>query len=77
MRRGDWCVPAQPILPSAPGVAERRTHDYERHGTTTLFASLDIATGNQVERGFPTLTEKQIRGGTHRSTRKLEDAALP
>jgi transposase len=35
----------QPILPLMPGVAERRTHDYMRHGTTTLFAALDIATG--------------------------------
>ena len=35
----------QPILPLAPGVPERRTHDYMRHGTTTLFAALDIATG--------------------------------
>ena len=35
----------QPLLPLAPGIAERRTHDYERHGTTTLFAALDIATG--------------------------------
>ena len=35
----------QPILPLAPGVPERRTHDYARHGTTTLFAALDIATG--------------------------------
>ncbi|RJF95562.1 IS630 family transposase [Noviherbaspirillum saxi] len=133
----------QPILPLAPGVPERRTHDYQRHGTTTLFAALDIATGevigqlhrrhrsseflkflrtieasvpndldihlvmdnygthktptirnwfarhprfhvhftptsaswlNQVERWFATLTEKQIRRGTHRSTRQLEDA---
>jgi transposase len=133
----------QPILPLAPGIAERRTHDYQRHGTTTLFAALDIATGevigqlhrrhrsseflkflrtieasvpreldihlvmdnygthktptmrnwfarhsrfhvhftptsaswlNQVERWFATLTEKQIRRGTHRSTRQLEDA---
>jgi transposase len=35
----------QPILPLAPGIPERRTHDYARHGTTTLFAALDIATG--------------------------------
>lgn len=131
----------QPILPLAPGLPERRTHDYMRHGTTTLFAALDIATGevigelhrrhrssefltflrtieanvpsdldihlvmdnygthktpkvkswfarhprfhvhftptsaswiNQVERWFATLTEKQIRRGTHRSTRQLE-----
>jgi transposase len=133
----------QPILPLAPGLPERRTHDYMRHGTTTLFAALDVATGevigqlhrrhrsseflkflrtieasvpsdldihlvmdnygthktlairnwfarhprfhvhftptsdswlNQVERWFATLTEKQIRRGTHRSTRQLEDA---
>jgi putative transposase len=35
----------QPVLPMAPGVAERRTHTYIRHGTTSLFAALDIATG--------------------------------
>ncbi|MDX0519308.1 IS630 family transposase [Sinorhizobium medicae] len=35
----------QPVLPMAPGVAERRTHTYTRHGTTSLFAALDIATG--------------------------------
>jgi hypothetical protein len=28
-----------------PGKAERRTHDYVRHGTTTLFAALEVATG--------------------------------
>jgi transposase len=133
----------QPILPMMPGVAERRTHDYSRHGTTTLFAALNIATGkvigevhrrhrskefltflrtideavpaklnvhlvmdnygthktpsvrawmtrhprfhahftptsaswlNQVERWFATLTERQIRRGTHRSTVELEQA---
>lgn len=133
----------QPILPLAPGIPERRTHDYLRHGTTTLFAALDVATGkiigrlhrrhrsqeflkflrtieervpsdldihlvmdnygthktpavrrwfvrhprfhvhftptsaswlNQVERWFATLTQKQIRRGTHRSTQQLEKA---
>jgi transposase len=133
----------QPILPLQPGQAERRTHDYQRHGTTSLFAALDVATGkvigevhrrhrstefrkfldridaevpphlgihlvldnygthktpliqrwllrhprfqlhftptysswiNQVERWFATLTDKQIRRGSHRSTRALEDA---
>lgn len=34
-----------PMLPLAPGLAERRTHDYKRHGTTTLFAALEVATG--------------------------------
>ena len=38
----------QPMLPMMPGVPERRTHDYSRHGTTTLFAALDIATGKVI-----------------------------
>ena len=133
----------QPILPLAPGIPERQTHDYRRHGTTSLFAALDVATGkvigethrrhrsiefksfldrleqevpddldvhivldnssthktplikrwllrhprfqvhftptysswiNQVERWFSLLTEKQLRRGTHKSSRQLEDA---
>src|SRR4051794_32598548 len=35
----------QPTLPMQPQLPERRTHDYVRHGTTTLFAALEIATG--------------------------------
>lgn len=35
----------QPVLPMMPGAAERRTHTCIRHGTTSLFAALDIATG--------------------------------
>jgi transposase len=38
----------QPIIPMTPGQVEQGTHDYERHGTTTLFAALDIATGKVV-----------------------------
>lgn len=38
----------QPMLPMMPGCPERRTHDYVRHGTTTLFAALDIATGKVI-----------------------------
>jgi transposase len=133
----------QPLLPMRPGQAERRSHDYKRHGTTSLFAALDVKTGavigechrrhrssefrkfldtidqnvpasldvhlvldnygthktatirawlmkrprfhvhftptsaswiNLVERWFATLTEKQIRRGTHRSVRQLETA---
>lgn len=37
-----------PILPLAPGIPERRTHDYRRHGTTSLFAALDVATGKVI-----------------------------
>jgi transposase len=133
----------QPLLPLSFGVAERRSHDYVRHGTTTLFAALDLATGqvmgqlhrrhrateflqflrtieqqvpadleihlvmdnygthktpavsawfarhsrfhlhftptsgswlNLVERWFALLTERQIKRGSHRSTRELESA---
>ena len=49
----------QPLLPLAPGIPERRTHDYARHGTTTLFAALDIATG-------------EVIGETHRRHRGVE-----
>lgn len=38
----------QPVLPLAPGLPERRTHDYKRHGTTTLFAALDLASGRVI-----------------------------
>jgi transposase len=36
---------SQPLLPMRPGQPARRSHDYTRHGTTSLFAALDIATG--------------------------------
>ncbi|MGH9400049.1 MAG: IS630 family transposase, partial [Thermoanaerobaculia bacterium] len=38
----------QPLLPMRPGQAERRTHDYIRHGTTSLFAAFDVATGRVI-----------------------------
>lgn len=38
----------QPLIPMRPGQAERGTHDYERHGTSTLFAALDIASGKVI-----------------------------
>ncbi len=49
----------QPILPMLPGQPERRTHDYRRHGTTTLFAALDVATGKVI-------------GSLHRRHRSIE-----
>jgi transposase len=39
---------SQPILPLRPGQPERRTHDYLRYGTTTLFAALDVKTGHVI-----------------------------
>jgi transposase len=38
----------QPLLPMTPGQAERRTHDYVRNGTTSLFAALNVATGHVI-----------------------------
>lgn len=38
----------QPLLPMRPGQVERRTHDYQRHGTTSLFAALDVQTGTVI-----------------------------
>jgi transposase len=49
----------QPLLPMRPGQVERRTHDYERHGTTSLFAALEMASG-------------QVIGECHRRHRAVE-----
>jgi hypothetical protein len=38
----------QPMLPMRLGQLERRTHDYKRHGTTSLFAALDLKTGRVI-----------------------------
>jgi transposase len=62
----------QPLLPMRPGQVERRTHDYTRHGTTSLFAALDTKTGTVI-------------GQLHRRHRSLEfrkfldtiDAVIP
>jgi transposase len=42
----------QPLLPMKPGQVERRTHDYKRHGTATLFAALDVASGEVTGRCY-------------------------
>jgi hypothetical protein len=41
---------SQPVLPMMPGMPERRSHDYVRHGTTRLFAAFNIADGRVVSR---------------------------
>ena len=63
---------SQPLLPMRPGQVERRTHDYVRHGTTSLFAALDTQSGRVI-------------GQRHRRHRAIEfrkfldtiDAAVP
>jgi transposase len=52
---------SQPMLPMRPGQLERRTHDYKRHGTTSLFAALDIATGNVIGRCYPKHRSTEFR----------------
>ena len=39
---------SQPVLPMMPGMPERRTHDYVRHGVTSLFAAFNIADGTVI-----------------------------
>jgi transposase len=50
---------SQPAFPMMPYMPEKRTHDYARHGTTTLFAAFDVATG-------------QVISATHRRHRSAE-----
>ena len=50
---------SSPVLPMMPGMPERRTHDYARSGVTTLFAALDVASG-------------QVIGSLHRRHRAVE-----
>lgn len=43
---------SQPVLPMMPGMPEKRTHDYVRHGTVDLFAAFDIATGVVIAKTY-------------------------
>ncbi len=51
----------QPVLPLRPGSPERRTADYERHGTTSLFAALDVKTGKVIGQCYPRHRAKEFR----------------
>jgi transposase len=64
----------QPLLPMRPGQLERRTHDYQRHGTTSLFAALELKTNKVIAqlkhrhrslefRQFLDLIEAQVPAG--------------
>ena len=75
---------SQPMLPMRPGQPARRSHDYKRHGTTSLLAKrprwhvhltpTSASWPNQVERFFTHLTDKSIRRGVHRSVADLQAA---
>jgi len=49
-----------PILPLRPGIPEKQTHDYRRHGTTSLFAALEIATGKVIDRCYARHTNTEF-----------------
>ena len=51
----------QPLLPLRPGQAERRTHDYKRHGTTSLFAALDVKAGTVIGKCMPRHRAEEFR----------------
>ena len=50
-----------PMLPLMPGAAQRRTHDYRRHGTTDLFAALDAASGKVITSMTPRHRSEEFR----------------
>lgn len=52
---------SQPMLPMRPGQTARRSHDYKRHGTTSLFAALDIATGRVIGKCYGRHRAKEFR----------------
>lgn len=62
----------QPLLPMQPGQVERRTHDYQRHGTTTLFAALNAKTSDVI-----TQFHQRHRSAQFRDFLGLIDAQVP
>jgi transposase len=62
----------QPLLPMQPGQVERRTHDYKRHGTTTLFAALNAKTS-----GVITQFHQRHRSAQFREFLDLIEARVP
>ena len=62
----------QPLLPMQPGQVERRTHDYKRHGTTTLFAALNAKTSDVI-----TQFHQRHRSAQFREFLDLIDAQVP
>jgi transposase len=62
----------QPLLPMRPGHVERRTHDYKRHGTTSLFAALDVKTSKVISQ-----FHRRHRAVEFRQFLDAVDAAVP
>ena len=62
----------QPLLPMSLGYPEQRTHDYVRHGTTSLFAALDVATGKVIGKCY-----RRHRAKEFKKFLNTIDAAVP
>ena len=62
----------QPILPMQPGLPERATHDYKRHGTSSLYAALDVSTGQVIGS-----LHSRHRAAEFKAFLKRIDAAVP
>ena len=65
-----------PMLPMQPGRIERRTHDYTRHGTSTLFAALEVATGHVTATCKPRHRSTELLVFLHQVTRAYPDDEL-
>jgi transposase len=65
-------VRTQPVLPMRPGQPERRTSGYVRHGTSSLFAALDVAAGRVIGRCY-----RRHRAEEFRDFLDAVDAAVP
>ena len=61
---------SQPVLPMMPGMPERRTHDYQRHGITSLFAAFNIADGTVISSSTAATGRPSSRSSWSRSTRR-------
>jgi transposase len=62
-----------PVLPLVPGVPERRTHDYVRHGTTNLYAALDLASGTVIADLTPRHRAQEFRRFLQRIDREVPE----
>ena len=67
----------QPLLPLRPGQVERRTHDYIRHGTTSLFAALDIAKAGCIGECYSRHRATEFRKFLEPSTRRPGRSGRP
>jgi len=66
----------QPVLPMQPHLIERRSHDYIRHGTATLFAALDVATGKVTAVMKPRHREQEFLAFLRQIARAYPDQQL-